>query len=105
MMFQSSRVEIIAKQTESQERLASQLEEKIRRMERFGEEQNSLIMAVEKTAHDKVEEVEHELQEYVNNSQKDLRNISKAFTPSVRVCIVPYNKVRILVRRPPQIWL
>merc|ERR1719400_103707 len=72
---ESSRVEIIAKQTESQERLASQLEEKIRKMERFGEEQNNLIMAVEKTAHDKVEEVEHELQEYVNNSQKDLRNI------------------------------
>ena len=48
-------------------------------MERFGEEQNSLIMAVEKTAHEKVEEVEHELQEYVNNSQKDLRNISKSF--------------------------
>ena len=103
MMFQSSRVEIIAKQTESQERLASQLEEKIRKMERFGEEQNSLIMAVEKTAHDKVEEVEHELQEYVNNSQKDLRNISKAFTPST-LC-VQYNKVRILVRRPSQIWL
>merc|ERR1712117_173594 len=32
-------------------------------------------MAVEKNAHDKVEEVEHELREYVNNSQKDLRNI------------------------------
>ena len=105
MMFQSSRVEIIAKQTESQERLASQLEEKIRRMERFGEEQNSLIMAVEKTAHDKVEEVEHELQEYVNNSQKDLRNISKAFTPSARECIVQYNKERILVRKHPQIRL
>ena len=105
MIFQSSRVEIIAKQTESQERLASQLEEKIRRMERFGEEQNSLIMAVEKTAHDKVEEVEHELHEYVNNSQKDLRNISKAFTPSVRVCIVQYNKERILVPRPSQIRL
>ena len=103
MIFQSSRVEIIAKQTESQERLASQLEEKIRRMERFGEEQNSLIMAVEKTAHDKVEEVEHELHEYVTNSQKDLRNISKAFTPST-LC-VQYNKVMILVRRPSQIWL
>ena len=49
-------------------------------MERFGEEQNSLIMAVEKTAHEKVDEIEQELQEYVNNSQKDLRNISKAFT-------------------------
>merc|ERR1719361_336306 len=72
---ESSRVEIIAKQTESQERLASQLEEKIKRMERFGEEQNSLIMAVEKTAHEKVDEIEQELQEYVNNSQKDLRNI------------------------------
>merc|ERR1719228_2754 len=72
---ESSRVEIIAKQTESQERLASQLEEKIKRMERFGEEQNSLIMAVEKTAHEKADEIERELQEYVNNSQKDLRNI------------------------------
>ena len=79
LIFQSSRVEIIAKQTESQERLASQLEEKIKRMERFGEEQNSLIMAVEKTAHEKADEIEQELQEYVNNSQKDLRNISKAF--------------------------
>ena len=48
-------------------------------MERFGEEQNSLIMAVEKTAHEKVDEIEQELQEYVNNSQKDLRNISKDF--------------------------
>ena len=48
-------------------------------MERFGEEQNSLIMAVEKTAHEKVDEIEQELQEYVNNSQKDLRNISKTF--------------------------
>ena len=102
-MFQSSRVEIIAKQTESQERPASQLEEKIKRMERFGEEQNSLIMAVEKTAHEKVDEIEQELQEYVNNSQKDLRNISKAFTPSM-LC-VQFNKVRILVRRPSQIWL
>merc|ERR1711971_251122 len=72
---ESSRVEIIEKQTESQERLASQLEEKIKRMERFGEEQNSLIMAVEKTAHEKADEIEQELQEYVNNSQKDLRNI------------------------------
>merc|ERR1719228_2379923 len=72
---ESSRVEIIAKQTESQERLASQLEEKIKRMERFGEEQNSLIMAVEKTADEKADEIEQELQEYVNNSQKDLRNI------------------------------
>ena len=48
-------------------------------MERIGEEQNSLIMAVEKTAHEKADEIEQELQEYVNNSQKDLRNISKAF--------------------------
>merc|ERR1719228_2822856 len=73
---ESSRVEIIAKQTESQERLASQLEEKIKKMERFGEEQNSLIMAVEKTANDKVEEIETELQAYVAHSQQDLRDIS-----------------------------
>jgi hypothetical protein len=72
---ESSRVEIIAKQTESQERLASQLEDKIMKMERFGEEQNSLILAVERTAHAKVEEMESELQAYVNNSQQDLRNI------------------------------
>ena len=52
-------------------------------MERFGEEQNSLIMAVEKTAHEKVDEIEQELQEYVNNSQKDLRNISKTLLLSV----------------------
>jgi len=57
-------------------------------MERFGEEQNSLIMAVEKTAHEKVDEIEQELQEYVNNSQKDLRNISKAFTLYVLVCAI-----------------
>ena len=59
-------------------------------MERFGEEQNSLIMAVEKTAHEKVDEIEQELQEYVNNSQKDLRNISKAFFPPLflTVCAI-----------------
>ena len=64
-------------------------------MERFGEEQNSLIMAVEKTAHEKVDEIEQELQEYVNNSQKDLRNISKAFT----LCFlcVQYNKESAMV--------
>merc|ERR1719394_1704873 len=72
---ESSRVEIIAKQTASQERLASQLEEKISKMEKFGEEQNSLILAVERTAHAKVTEMETELQSYVNNSQQDLRNI------------------------------
>merc|ERR1719309_465194 len=55
---ESSRVEIIAKQTASQERLASQLEEKISKMEKFGEEQNSLILAVERTAHAKVTEME-----------------------------------------------
>ena len=57
-------------------------------MERFGEEQNSLIMAVEKTAHEKADEIEQELQEYVNNSQKDLRNISKAFTLCFLVCAI-----------------
>ena len=46
-------------------------------MEKFGEEQNSLILAVERTAHAKVTEMETELQSYVNNSQQDLRNISK----------------------------
>merc|ERR1719430_226400 len=75
---ESSRVEIIAKQTASQERLASQLEEKISKMEKFGEEQNSLILAVERTAHAKVTEMESELQSYVNNSQQDLRNIRLA---------------------------
>jgi len=73
---ESTRVEIISRQTESQERLASQLEAKIQRMERFGEEQNSLILAVEKTANDKVEEIESELQAYVAHSQQDLRDIS-----------------------------
>ena len=39
-------------------------------MERVGEEQNNLIMAVEKTANEKAEEIETELQTYVSTSQK-----------------------------------
>ena len=46
MCFQSSRVQIIEKQTESQERLASQLEEKIRAFERVGEAQQGLQQQV-----------------------------------------------------------
>ena len=47
-------------------------------MERVGEEQNNLIMAVEKTANEKAEEIETELQTYVSTSQNNLRNISKS---------------------------
>merc|ERR1711915_1044767 len=66
---------IIERQTESQERLAAQLEQKIKHVERFGEEQHSLIREVERTAHKQVEEMGSELQEYVNNSREDLQNI------------------------------
>merc|ERR1711915_218934 len=66
---------IIERQTESQERLAAQLEQKIKHIERFGEEQHSLIREVERTAHKQVEEMGSELQEYVNNSREDLQNI------------------------------
>merc|ERR1711892_1361188 len=77
---ESSRVEIIEKQTESQERLAMQLEQKIEHVEKFGEEQHSLIKEVGKTAHHQVEEMGSELQEYVNNSREDLQNIRTEMT-------------------------
>merc|ERR1719228_743469 len=63
---ESSRVEIIERQTESQERLALQLESKIR--------------DVERTAHQQVEEMGSELQEYVNHSREDLQNIRTDMT-------------------------
>lgn len=72
---ESSRVQVIERQTVSQERLAGQLEEKIRQVERFGEEQNSLILAVEKTTNERVEEFGSELMEFVNHSREDLRHI------------------------------
>ena len=72
-------MEIIERQTESQERLAIQLEKKIKTVEKYGEEQHSLIREVEKTAYHKVEEMGTELQEYVNNSREDLQNIRKYF--------------------------
>lgn len=54
-----------------------QLEEKIKHVEKFGEEQHSLIKEVEKNAYHQVEEMGSELQEYVNNSREDLQNIRK----------------------------
>lgn len=70
-------MEIIERQTESQERLAIQLEQKIKYVEKYSDEQHSLIKEVEQTAHRQVEEMGSELQEYVNNSREDLQNIRK----------------------------
>ena len=61
-------------------------------MERVGEEQNNLIMAVEKTANEKAEEIETELQTYVSTSQNNLRNISKSsFLFTFRLTIIERN--------------
>lgn len=61
-------------------------------MERVGEEQNDLIMAVEKTANEKAEEIETELQTYVSTSQNNLRNISKSpFLFTFRMTILERN--------------
>merc|ERR1712025_1064502 len=81
---ESSRVQVIERQTESQERLAGQLEEKIRQVERFGEEQNSLILAVEKTTNERVEEFGSELMEFVNHSREDLRHIRNEINTTFR---------------------
>ena len=64
--LQSTRIDVIERRTESQERLASQLEDKIRRLEEEDMAQNSKIM-----------DIGTELQTYVNNSQQDFRNMSK----------------------------
>ena len=54
-----------------------QLEQKIKYVEKYSDEQHSLIKEVEQTAHKQVEEMGSELQEYVNNSREDLQNIRK----------------------------
>merc|ERR1712106_427288 len=72
---ESSRVQVIERRTDSQDRSASHLEEKILQVEKFGERQNSLILAVEKTTNERVEEIGSELMDFVNNSREDLRNI------------------------------
>jgi len=63
--LESTRIDGIERQTESQNRLASQLEDKIRRLEEEDMAQNSKIM-----------DIGTELQTYVNNSQQDFRNMS-----------------------------
>merc|ERR1712241_793834 len=60
---ESSRVEIIEKNTESQERVSLQLEKKIKEVERLGDDTSALWKQLT------------ELQEYVNMSREDLRSI------------------------------
>jgi len=72
---ESSRVQSIEKQTDSSDKLASRLEDRIYQVEKFGERQNSLILAVEKTTNERVEELGSELMEFVNSSREDLRNL------------------------------
>ena len=67
LLFQSSRVEIIEKNTESQERVSLQLEKKIKEVERLGDDTSALWKQLT------------ELQEYVNMSREDLRSIRTYF--------------------------
>merc|ERR1712038_644364 len=60
---ESSRVQIIEKNTESQERVSLQLEKKIKEVERLGDDTSALWKQLT------------ELQEYVNMSREDLRSI------------------------------
>merc|ERR1712241_1159969 len=64
---ESSRVEIIEKNTESQERVSLQLEKKIKEVERLGDDTSALWKQLT------------ELQEYVNMSREDLRSIRTDF--------------------------
>ena len=60
-------MEIIEKNTESQERVSLQLEKKIKEVERLGDDTSALWKQLT------------ELQEYVNMSREDLRSIRTYF--------------------------
>ena len=55
----------------------SDLEGKLNQLEQFGAEQNSLILAVEKTVTEKLDEVGGEVRENAGKFRDEIRNISE----------------------------
>ena len=57
----------------------NELEAKVGKLDQFGAEQNSLILAVEKTVSDKLNDVSGEVRENAKTFKEKIRNISKLF--------------------------
>ena len=55
----------------------SDLEGKLNQLDQFGPEQNSLILAVEKTVTEKLDEVGGEVRENAGKSRDEIRNMSE----------------------------
>ena len=55
----------------------SDLEGKLNQMDQFGAEQNSLILAVEKTVTEKLDEIGGEVKKNAGKFHDEIRNISK----------------------------
>ena len=55
----------------------SDLEGKLNQLDQFGAEQNSLLLAVEKTVSEKFDEIGGEVRENANKIRDEIHNISK----------------------------
>ena len=57
----------------------TELEAKVGKLDQFGAEQNSLILAVEKTVSEKLDDVSGEVRENAKTFKEKIQNISKLF--------------------------
>merc|ERR1719348_2684148 len=74
-IYESKQFELIKEITDSNNDHLGKLEERMDYMEDFGKQQNSLILAVEKTLNDKFDEVDTEFRENTKLNQQEFRNI------------------------------